>query len=595
MRRLLLVMFGAGLLGCGDKDDTGAIPDPGDDSGDTDTPDDSGDTAPVDDTGDTKGDGDYDNDGSPDDEDCSDTDPEVYPGAEEIPYDGIDQDCDGYDLTDWDDDGFDSEQVGGDDCNDEDPAIHPDAEDVIGNKTDDDCDGEVDEGVEEIPEDFPLTLSGSGAATSRFIAVDAKGYLLLGGNFTGEIDFHPYDDHVEESAAANGDIFLTSFESTGAYRWTWVGSSDDSITLNAMATDSDGNILIAGSFSGTADFDYGPGEYPVTATGGTDAFVARLSGAGEILWVSTFGGKADDSALTVAGGSSGRAYVAGSFSESVTFIDKDGEVTASGNTDAWMMQLGASGDASWTATFGGKGATAMGLSITSDSGNDVTLAGAYSGSIALDSETTTASGDGIFLAEHDLEGTQTWSLSLPGALSVGALVTDSSDGLLLGGTLSGSADFDSSSDSETTLTASGTDGFLCWLDSSGSFTDAALYGGSSDDTIDALALDPSDDIYVAGTFSGTMTVETHSETASGGQDVFALRLSSVGALDWMMRIGNGTDDGTAGVATDADNRGWLAGSFTDALDLDPTEGEDERQAPDGSSGAWAVRVGSGGP
>ncbi len=46
-----------------------------------------------------------------DDTDCDDTEETVYPGAEELPYDGIDQDCDGEDLLDLDDcdDGIDND------------------------------------------------------------------------------------------------------------------------------------------------------------------------------------------------------------------------------------------------------------------------------------------------------------------------------------------------------------------------------------------------------------------------------------------------------------------------------------------------------
>jgi len=63
---------------------------------------------------------DRDGDGFMSDLDCDDNNLEVYLGAEDIPYDGIDQDCDGRDLNDLDGDGFIAEIVGGDDCDDED-------------------------------------------------------------------------------------------------------------------------------------------------------------------------------------------------------------------------------------------------------------------------------------------------------------------------------------------------------------------------------------------------------------------------------------------------------------------------------------------
>ncbi len=39
-------------------------------------------------------------------DDCDDTNPNIFPGAEEIPYDGLDNDCNGQDVLDADGDGF---------------------------------------------------------------------------------------------------------------------------------------------------------------------------------------------------------------------------------------------------------------------------------------------------------------------------------------------------------------------------------------------------------------------------------------------------------------------------------------------------------
>ena len=80
-------------------------------------------------------------------QDCDDSSADIYPGADEVCGDGIDQDCDGSDLEcpcrDRDGDGV---SAGGGcsppvDCDDSDDTIYPDAEEVCGDGVDQDCDG----------------------------------------------------------------------------------------------------------------------------------------------------------------------------------------------------------------------------------------------------------------------------------------------------------------------------------------------------------------------------------------------------------------------------------------------------------------------
>ena len=87
---------------------------------------------------------DADKDGFYSNVDCNDLDATVYPGATEVPYDGIDQNCDGKDLVDVDGDGWSATAAGGEDCDDTNSGVHPGASDSWYDGVDANCDGADD-------------------------------------------------------------------------------------------------------------------------------------------------------------------------------------------------------------------------------------------------------------------------------------------------------------------------------------------------------------------------------------------------------------------------------------------------------------------
>ena len=95
-------------------------------------------------------------------DDCDDANAGIYPGATEVPYDQVDQDCDGEDLNDIDGDGFAGGPFGTD-CDDNEETIHPGAEEICDDGIDGDCDGVGDE----VDDDCAAGDDGGGGCDCR--------------------------------------------------------------------------------------------------------------------------------------------------------------------------------------------------------------------------------------------------------------------------------------------------------------------------------------------------------------------------------------------------------------------------------------------
>ncbi|MBL0018886.1 MAG: SBBP repeat-containing protein [Bacteroidetes bacterium] len=87
---------------------------------------------------------------------------------------------------------------------------------------------------------------------------------------------------------------------------------------NAIAVDTFGNVLVAGDFNGSMDFDPGPGIHTLT-TMGVDMLVAKYDPNGNLMWAHAIGGAGVDAGTGIAVDDSGNVFVGGHFEQTVDF------------------------------------------------------------------------------------------------------------------------------------------------------------------------------------------------------------------------------------------------------------------------------------
>ena len=150
--------------------------------------------------------------------DCDDTNAAINPGAEDIPNNEVDENCDGWLAVDIDLDGYNSEA----DCDDENAAINPGAQEIPNNEIDEDCDGMdlIVDGIDDTeiskPKIFPNPTTGFLAITfhttvqGSLSLIDCNGKILLNKTLMKE-------SQLDISHLVNGVYFLKFKTSEGSW------------------------------------------------------------------------------------------------------------------------------------------------------------------------------------------------------------------------------------------------------------------------------------------------------------------------------------------------------------------------------------------
>ncbi len=178
-------------------------------------------------------------------------------------------------------------------------------------------------------------FGGQGADLARAVAIDAAGNIVVGGNFTGSVDF---GGGPLVAPSGHPGAFLIELDPDGNHLNSQSFGSDYA-AVRGVAVGADGRIAATGSFSGTIDV----GQGPISSAGDEDIFVVELDSTGKVEWGHTFGGAGTEVGKGVAFGVGGTLAMTGTSS-----VDLDFEgLAVTGNPDpyiSYVIDLDAAGN-----------------------------------------------------------------------------------------------------------------------------------------------------------------------------------------------------------------------------------------------------------
>ena len=382
------------------------------------------------------------------------------------------------------------------------------------------------------------------------IGVDGDGNSYVTGAFEGAATFGPNETNQAILTSVGGaDIFVAKVDPDGALLWARQAGGVSADNGDGIAVDGSGNSYVTGSFEGTATF--GPDEAnvtPLTSTGETDIFVAKVDPDGALLWAKQAGGASADNGYGIGLDGSGSGYVTGQFQGAATF--GPGEtlqtvLTSTVGTDIFVAKIDAGGALLWVeqadgtlfesgqpiAVDGGGNSYVAGLVLAGSSADDF-FGGSFDGSAALDAAAATVTAP-----------------TSAGSQAIGAAQTS---------VLNGAGFYD------TYMAMYDTNGVL--LRTTGAWT--AIEIGTD------IAVDGRGNSYVTGVFAGAATfgrgaANETTLTSAGNFDTFVAKYDAAGVLLWARRSGGGTYDGSQGIAVDESGNSYVIGAQFGVQRLEP--------------------------
>lgn len=363
--------------------------------------------------------------------------------------------------------------------------------------------------------DWSLRAGGGGGDAGNALSVAADGAVVMGGRFAGTANF----GSGAVTAAGMSDGFVTRYAAGGVFSWARVVSGTGWDEVIAVTTLPGGDVVMAGRFEGTVDFGAGA----VTHIANGDLFLVRLAAAdGALVWARTVGAFEDDRALGLAFHPSGDLIVSGQYSHNADF---GAGPVPSGGKDAFVARYTPAGALVWVQSVGNSTYEDAGFAVAVGPAGQIAVAGKYFTPLAtpLPGFEVTWGNDEAFVMVLDESGAFQWGHSWG---SIGYdwardVAFDALGDVYLIGGYGEEGHFDG----PALLDHTGFVATFVARYSAGAYVWAKGYTGTSYVYGNGLEVDAAGNVLVAGYFWDTADFDLGPVSTAGASDVFLLEIA----------------------------------------------------------------------
>lgn len=327
------------------------------------------------------------------------------------------------------------------------------------------------------------------------------------------------------TSAGLQDVIVAKRNAMGQALWSVKIGGTQSDYAYDIAFDPMGFVWVTGSYNGTLSI----GTYNYTSVGGTDIFLAKLDAAnGDVLYAASGGGTGNDNAMSLRVSAAGNVYLSGLFISNFSF---GGTPLTGGSYEVYILKLNQAGALVWAKTISGGAIESM-WSMDIDGAENVYVSGfSTSGTTSFAGTNVVMSGNNHFTAKFDAQGQYIWSALSNYNGEIYGTCVDPQGNVYFTGNFDTQASFGA-----TQLTGLGSDDILLGkINSTGTYEWVQNIGGTSSDQGYYLACNGAGDVFLAGSFQGSITFGSTNLSAGGSSKGYLSKINPDGSVGWVVQ------------------------------------------------------------